>query len=61
VIALRRKAQSVDINPLALVFDMRRKAQSIDINPRKRIYIISSLSEAKTYRICRKANISSRA
>ena len=33
----------------------------VDINPLTRIYIISSLSVAKAYRICRKANISSRA
>ena len=66
--------ENVEINPLRdfrYVANATRYAygsicfciprQRRDMSKAKGIYLISSLSRAKTYRICRKANISSRA
>ncbi len=56
----------IDINPLKRIFDIRLRRsicaeRSICLLRKRGIYIISNLSVAKIYRICRKANISSRA
>ena len=57
--------ENVEINPLRdfrYVADATRYAYgSICLLRKREIYLISSLSKAKIYRICRKANISSRA
>ena len=57
--------ENVEINPLRdsryVANATRYSCRSICLLRKRGIYLISSLSRAKTYRICRKANISSRA